>query len=128
MQYCAFRGWISPETRVLLIFVLNYIPNIGSIIGVAFPALLAMVQFETLVPFFVLVTSLTAIPIAIGSVLEPMLMGNGLNMSPLAIIVSLAFWGTVWGIELAISRRSVIQRWKCNCLAQRQFKCGRRRS
>jgi predicted PurR-regulated permease PerM len=92
------QGVDFAETWALLIFVLNYIPNIGSIIGVAFPALLAMVQFETLVPFFVLVISLTAIQIAIGSVLEPMLMGKGLNMSPLAIVVSLAFWGTVWGI------------------------------
>ena len=34
----------------------------------------------------------------IGSVLEPMLMGHTLNMSPFAIILSLAFWGTIWGI------------------------------
>ncbi len=86
------------ETWALLIFVLNYIPNIGSIIGVAFPAILALVQFETLGPFVILVVSLAAIQIAIGSVLEPMLMGNSLNMSPLAIIVGLAFWGTIWGV------------------------------
>ena len=70
------------ETWALLIFALNYIPNIGSIVGVAFPTLLALVQFETLGPFFFLVVSLTAIQIVIGSVLEPMLMGKGLNMSP----------------------------------------------
>jgi AI-2 transport protein TqsA len=86
------------ETWALLIFVLNYIPNIGSIVGVAFPTLLALVQFETLGPFAILAVSLTAIQIVIGSVLEPMLMGQGLNMSPLAIILSLAFWGTIWGI------------------------------
>ena len=86
------------ETWALLIFVLNYIPNIGSIVAVAFPALLALVQFETLGPFIILVISLTAIQLAIGSVLEPMLMGNTLNMSPFAIILALAFWGTIWGI------------------------------
>jgi AI-2 transport protein TqsA len=86
------------ETWALLIFVLNYIPNIGSIVAVAFPALLALVQFETLGPFIILVISLTTIQLAIGSVLEPMLMGNTLNMSPLAIILGLAFWGTIWGI------------------------------
>jgi len=67
-------------------------------VAVAFPALLALVQFETLAPFIILVISLTAIQLAIGSVLEPMLMGNTLNMSPLAIILGLAFWGTIWGI------------------------------
>jgi AI-2 transport protein TqsA len=86
------------ETWALLIFVLNYIPNIGSIVAVAFPALLALVQFETPGPFIILVLSLTSIQFVVGSVLEPMLMGNTLNMSPLAIVLGLAFWGTIWGI------------------------------
>jgi AI-2 transport protein TqsA len=86
------------ETWALLIFVLNYIPNIGSIIAVAFPAVLALVQFDTIGPSIILVLSLTAIQLTVGSVLEPMLMGNTLNMSPFAIIFGLAFWGTIWGI------------------------------
>jgi AI-2 transport protein TqsA len=86
------------ETWALLIFVLNYIPNIGSVVGVAFPALLALVQFETPGPFVILVFSLTAIQLAIGSGLEPMLMGKSLNISPFAIILGLAFWGTIWGV------------------------------
>jgi AI-2 transport protein TqsA len=85
-------------TWALLIFLLNYIPNIGSIVAVSFPALVALVQFDTLGPFIVLVLGLTAIQLAVGSVLEPMLMGHTLNMSPFAIILSLAFWGTIWGI------------------------------
>jgi AI-2 transport protein TqsA len=100
MCYAVLR-WLGidfAETWALLIFLLNYIPNIGSIVAVAFPALLALVQFETPGPFLVLVFSLTAIQLAIGSVLEPMLMGNTLNMSPLAIILGLAFWGSIWGV------------------------------
>ncbi|MFT3730484.1 MAG: AI-2E family transporter [Hyphomicrobium sp.] len=93
-----FEGVDFAETWALLIFILNYIPNIGSIIAVAFPCLLALVQFDSLKPFLVLVISLTAIQVAIGSVLEPMLMGKGLNMSPFAIILSLSFWGLIWGI------------------------------
>jgi AI-2 transport protein TqsA len=85
-------------TWALLIFLLNYIPNIGSIVAVTFPALVALVQFDTLGTFVILVLSLTAIQLAIGSVLEPMLMGHTLNMSPFAIILSLAFWGAIWGI------------------------------
>jgi predicted PurR-regulated permease PerM len=85
-------------TWALLIFFLNFIPNIGSIIGVALPALVALVQFDTLGPFVILVVSLTTINLAIGSVLEPMLMGHTLNLSPFAILLSLAFWGMIWGI------------------------------
>ncbi len=93
-----FEGIDFAESWALLIFVFNYIPNIGSIVDVTFPCLLALVQFDTLTPFFVLITALTLIQVAIGSVLEPMLMGQGLNMSPFAIILSLAFWGLIWGI------------------------------
>jgi AI-2 transport protein TqsA len=93
-----FLGIDFAATWALLIFFLNFIPNIGSIIGVSLPALVALVQFETIGPFVLVVLSLTAINLAIGSVLEPMLMGTTLNMSPFAIILALAFWGTIWGI------------------------------
>lgn len=86
------------ETWALLIFALNFIPNIGSIIAVAFPAIIALVQFETPGTFFILIAMLTTIQVLIGSILEPLLMGKSLNMSPLAIILSLAFWGMIWGI------------------------------
>jgi predicted PurR-regulated permease PerM len=89
---------IDFATWALLIFFLNFIPNIGSIIGVFLPALVALVQFDTLGPFVLVVVGLTAINLVIGSVLEPMLMGSTLNMSPFAIILSLAFWGMIWGI------------------------------
>jgi len=85
-------------TWALLIFFLNFIPNIGSIVGVSLPALVALVQFDTLGPFAIVVLGLTTINLMIGSVLEPMLMGKTLNMSPFAIMLSLAFWGTIWGI------------------------------
>ncbi|MBT8441987.1 MAG: AI-2E family transporter [Gammaproteobacteria bacterium] len=48
----------------LLIFLLNFIPNIGSVLGVIFPALLTLVQFDTLTPFLIIVAGL-------GSVVEP---------------------------------------------------------
>jgi predicted PurR-regulated permease PerM len=44
------------------------------------------------------VIGLAAINLAIGSVLEPMLMGHTLNLSPFAILLSLSFWGMIWGI------------------------------
>ncbi|MFV0368845.1 MAG: AI-2E family transporter [Hyphomicrobiaceae bacterium] len=86
------------ETWAMLIFVLNFIPNIGSIMAVTFPALIALVQFDTLTPFFTLVIGLTALQFVVGNVIEPVLMGSTLNMSPFAIMLGLAFWGTIWGI------------------------------
>lgn len=86
----------------LLIFLFNFIPTVGSIIATFFPALLALVQFPTLGPFLIVVLGVTATQIAIGNILEPRLMGNTLNLSPLVILLSLALWGTLWGIPGAI--------------------------
>ena len=80
------------------IFLLNFIPTIGSIIATLFPAVLALIQFDTLTPFLIVLICVGSIQFVIGSVLEPRLMGNSLNLSPLVVLLSLALWGSVWGI------------------------------
>ncbi len=82
----------------VLIFFLNFIPTIGSIIATAFPSVLALVQFDTLGPFIIAASVLTSIQVTIGSIIEPKLMGNSLNLSPLVILLSLGLWGAIWGI------------------------------
>jgi predicted PurR-regulated permease PerM len=82
----------------LLIFMLNFIPNLGSILGVMLPALLTLVQFDTLMPFMYIAVGLGAVQFTIGNVIEPALMGKSLNLSSLMIILSLTFWGLLWGI------------------------------
>jgi predicted PurR-regulated permease PerM len=82
----------------LLIFLLNYIPNIGSFLGVIFPALLTLVQFDTLTPFLLITVGLGAIQFLVGNVIDPAFMGKSLNLSSFMIILSLTFWGMIWGI------------------------------
>lgn len=81
-----------------MIFLLAYIPTIGSLLGVVFPALLAIIQFGTLGPFLVVTIGLGAAQFAIGNVLEPRMMGKSLNLSSLVVIISLAVWGSIWGV------------------------------
>lgn len=81
-----------------LIFFMNFIPTVGSIIATIFPCLLTILQFENLAPFLIVVISLTSIQFLIGNVLEPRIMGNKFNLSGLVIILSLAIWGKIWGI------------------------------
>lgn len=82
----------------LLIFFLNFIPNIGSVLGVVFPALLTLVQFDTLQPFLLVTLGLGGAQFVIGNVIEPAYMGKSLNMSSFMILLSLTFWGIVWGL------------------------------
>ncbi len=86
------------ETRALLAVLHNFIPNIGSAVATILPALVALVQFDTLGPFLVIALGVSAIQLAIGNFVEPALMGRSLNLSPLVIILSLTFWAFVWGI------------------------------
>jgi len=82
----------------LLIFMLNYIPTIGSMIAVLLPTALALVQFDTFGPFVTLLVSLGTVQVLIGNVLEPRLMGSSLNLSPLVVILALSLWGQMWGV------------------------------
>lgn len=88
-----------------IIFVLNYIPSIGSIIAVAFPVLFSLIQFESLTITIIFLILMAGAQIIIWNVIEPRLMGTKLNISPLVILISLIFWGTLWwpvGMLLAV--------------------------
>jgi predicted PurR-regulated permease PerM len=82
----------------ILIFGLNFIPYIGSWLGVIFPTALTLVQFDTLQPFFTTAILLSIVQFIGGSIIEPRLMGKGLNISPVVMLLSLAIWGTIWGV------------------------------
>lgn len=82
----------------VLIFLLNYIPTIGSIIGVIFPALLALLQFETIYPFLIVLLGCGTVQFIIGNVLEPKMMGSSLNLSTFVILLGLIIWSTLWGV------------------------------
>ncbi|MBP7241314.1 AI-2E family transporter [Amaricoccus sp.] len=86
----------------ILIGLVNYIPYLGSFIGVFFPTVMAVVQFGALGPVAALVAALSAAQALVGNFIEPWLMGNSLNLSPLVILVSLVVWTTIWGVPGAI--------------------------
>lgn len=81
-----------------LIFVLNFIPSIGSIIAVAFPILLSMIQFEGYYVFLFTATGLIWVQTLMWNIIEPRFMGNKLNLSPLVIILALGFWWALWWV------------------------------
>jgi predicted PurR-regulated permease PerM len=82
----------------LSIFFLNFIPNIGSMLGVLLPALLTLVQFDDFTPFLMVTVGLGTTQFVIGNVVEPAYMGRSLNLSSFMIVLSLTFWGLIWGI------------------------------
>lgn len=86
------------EFWALLIFFLNYIPNLGAILATAFPCLLALIQFQTWWPFLEITVGIVAIQFVVGNFLEPKLLGSSLNLSPFVILFALGLWGSIWGV------------------------------
>lgn len=91
-------GVDSPVFWAFLIFLLNYIPTIGSLIATTFPAIFALLQYGEFYYLFMVLIFVGVVQLAVGNVLEPKMMGNSLNISPLVAILSLTFWGAVWGV------------------------------
>jgi AI-2 transport protein TqsA len=82
----------------VLIACLNFVPYIGSVLGVVVPVLMTIVQFEGLATVLWMLLALSALQFVIGNFLDPFVMGNSLNLSPFAILISLAVWSELWGI------------------------------
>jgi predicted PurR-regulated permease PerM len=81
-----------------LIFILNYVPILGAVVAIALPALFALLQFGALSHSLIILGGLFAITFVVGNILLPRMQGRSLNMDPLIIMLSLAFWGTIWGL------------------------------
>lgn len=81
-----------------IIFILNYIPTLGSILACALPILYALISGETWHLALFTAISLIAIETIFGNILDPKLTGKTLNISTLAILINLVFWGMIWGL------------------------------
>jgi AI-2 transport protein TqsA len=92
-------AWMGVDYAILwavIAFLLNFIPNIGSIIAAVPPMLIALIQLgpmsAMLVACLYLVTN-----VLFGNVIEPRFMGRSLGLSTLVVFVSLVFWGWIFG-------------------------------
>ena len=65
---------------------------LGSVLGVLFPVLMAIVQFGDVGTVLAVLVPLTVVQFVIGNFVDPLVMSNSLNLSPFAILVSLAVW------------------------------------
>lgn len=82
----------------VLTFVLNFIPNIGSIVATVVVALVGYVQTGDAFTGIAVLSIVTVMQFGVGQVLDPLLLGRTLRLSSFGIIASLAFWAAVWGI------------------------------
>ena len=79
-------------------FLFNYIPTIGPIAATIPPAIIAFLQFDSTLWAVATVVLMAAIQFASGSIIEPKIMGDRLNLNIVAILLSLFLWGLIWGV------------------------------
>ena len=116
MRYISIKFFISLATGLLcgitsliigldfpivwgfLAFIMNFIPIFGSVISVGLTTIFSLVQFypnwgKTV---FVLIF-MTSVNMILGNIIEPRIEGKNLGISPVIILISLSFWGYIWG-------------------------------
>ncbi len=93
-----FLGIDFAEFWAFFIFLMNFIPSIGSLVATGLVSLFALLQFESGSMLFLTLIGIGTIQLVVGSYLDPRLLGRSLNISPLVVLLSLALWGSIWGI------------------------------
>lgn len=78
--------------------LLNFIPTIGSLFASVLPIPVVLLQFDFTLPFYLAIGWIMLVQITVGNLLEPKLMGDGLELHPVTVLLFLIFWGLVWGI------------------------------
>lgn len=81
----------------LLAFLLNYIPNVGSIIAGTLPSLLAVVMLGP-ADAIITIAGLALVEQVMGNFVQPRMQGRRLELSPLMALFSVVFWGWAWGV------------------------------
>lgn len=81
-----------------VVFITSYIPTIGAIVACALPILYSLITAPSLHQPILTAIGLIGLQIIFGNILEPKLTGKTLNLSTLAILINLVFWGMIWGI------------------------------
>jgi AI-2 transport protein TqsA len=78
-------------------FLLNFVPTIGSIVATLLPLPVALLHYESFWPPVLVIGLIGALQFLIGNVIEPRILGTELDLHPAAIVLSLLFWGLIWG-------------------------------
>jgi AI-2 transport protein TqsA len=85
-----------------LSLLLNYIPTLGSVVAISLTLLFALIQFDQTGQQLLAFVVLLGLRAVLGNFVDPLLQGKYLTLSPVAVLLSVAFWGWLWGITGAV--------------------------
>ena len=102
----ALASWIAMSVLGLqnaafwafLIFVASYVPVLGGFVGALLPPVFALLQFQAYWRAIALFAALQVIFFVVGSVIQPRMQRDRLNIDPVVVLLALTLWGAVWGV------------------------------
>lgn len=97
LVYLLFGVELSLMFAILTV-LLNFIPNVGSIIAVILPLPVLLLQYGLGWQTFTVLSLSMLTQVSIGNIIEPKLMGNNVGLHPVTILLFLTFWGFIWGV------------------------------
>lgn len=95
----AALGLANAGFWAFIIFVASFAPYVGALVGIGLPVIFALLQFAEPWKAGVILVAFWLTHTIVGSVILPRMQGDRLNLDPLIILLSLAFWGSIWGVE-----------------------------
>ncbi len=96
--FLAVLGVDFPIIWGLFVFLLNFIPTIGSAIALILPVIMALLEYESVTFAFIVLLIIAAIQTLFFNLIETSFLGKRLNLNPLLILMSVLIWGYIWGI------------------------------
>ncbi len=93
----AALGMPKPLFWAFVILVASYVPIVGGVVGVAAPSLFGLLEFDTFAKPLILLVGLQTLHFAVGNVIQPRMQGRSLNLDPVVVLLSLAFWAALLG-------------------------------
>jgi predicted PurR-regulated permease PerM len=110
-----FLGLRNPIMWGVMVALLNFVPYLGALTGIICMTLGAVLSFDSLGYALIFPASYLLIAILEGNLITPMVLGRSLTLNPVLILISLAFWGWMWGISGMILAVPILATFKILC-------------
>lgn len=90
-------GLPNPEFWGLLAFLFRYVPYVGAAVSSLLPAAVAFAVFPGWSRSLEVIGALVVLDQLAAHLVEPFIIGSGIDMSPVALLVSTIYWSWIWG-------------------------------
>jgi predicted PurR-regulated permease PerM len=114
-------GLSNPIMWGVLVAVLNFVPYLGALCGIICMTIGAVLSYDSLGYAMLFPAAYLVIATIEGNLVTPWVMGRSLTLNPVMILLSIAFWGWIWGIAGVILAVPILAAFKIFCAHIKQM-------